>query len=60
MNLSHFQNIPHVNGEANLIVRNISRDKKNKKNIVYLENIISEILLHALVSVVKIVRLVNN
>ena len=58
MNLSHFQNTSHVNGEANLIVRNISRDKK--KNIVYLQNIISEILLHALVSVVKIVRLVNN
>ena len=31
MNLSHFQNISHVNGEANLIVRNISRDKKKQK-----------------------------
>ena len=61
----------HVNVDVNLMVENVTREKngtmtsvnvsvQNQSNILYAKDAMSGIIVHLLVSVIRIVALVNN
>ena len=72
MNQRHSQNISHVSVDVDLMVGNVTQDKKGRtvsvsiiagfyqQNIAHAKRIMPGILVHVVESVTKIVRLANT